>query len=449
LLLAAAILCTLMVRPALAQERFLGGAVDLAGVLGPDDRKALGEAAEKLGQLIRSDLFVVTVDDTAEHWADLRKHRKMLDEAFRRVESARQRHYGQRGELTLVVLYKSHPVMHLKSSSADVGGPSRRVDSGTAQTSGLGLHACQLTIAQALFGKRSSYSIMSVRAEAQSHAEAGLRYLGYLERLAEERAITKEPAAQSIGQFWRTLCNNVGVVVSSVAWPQLSSMFSAYLQVIGGAINATWLLPGWVAFLLYFCLTHATLEAGSRALKALIGPGGASLNRWLCKGLLAAAPWLLLVPPLALLFAVANLDFDALFRFQEEFGGELSQYVSWSEGVQTHNFAFERAGKLVAAALVIGLEMLRWGRTPAASAAEGAGSFASSALPMFTGVASGLALIFCLHFFPGYVAVYFVVFLVLVRVAAVLRSTATGSKRASDRHPSAAAPRAAPALRQS
>ena len=294
--------------------RTVGGAIDYAGILLPEEKRDLEIAAGQLARRIDTDFFIVTVDDRAGQWAELRSHYAMVSRVFGDVEKAVVKHFGREAPLTLLMVFKSSVVLHLKTSRADIEE--------------------HLLFRNYYRGANGAFE--RIRGRDERHAAAALRYLDSFERTLDTIATETGSTAGGFAvqaeraRFWLFQRYALLSTRELLQHPWLDPLYRAFCLIVG-AVTSFPLLPGWISFLLLMSGLYLALHAVSLRLESKYGDFGEFAG-----DVLQAAAFSL---PLMLLFAVSQGDLENLLYISQRFGGEVVTYLNWSNEITTRSFA--------------------------------------------------------------------------------------------------------------
>jgi len=288
--------------------RAVGGVVDYAQVFTPDEKQSLEVFAGQLARRIDTDFFVVGVDDRAEQWSQYRSHFAMVDRVFQTVQAAVSRHFQRDAPLTVLIVFKSSVVLHLRTSRAEIDEA--------------------LMFRNFYRGTRSA--VLRVRQAGERHAAAAVRYLDDFTSAvdAEDRG-TVAGAGTDRALFWvfqqSAILGSREIVQHWLVNPAYR-MFCATVGLFSGLP----LLPTWQMFLLFMGGLYLALDVATYRMKQRFPLAEEAIDK-------AAAA--LFTLPLILLFAVSQADIETLLHVSQNFGGDLLSYLNWSSEIEAHSFA--------------------------------------------------------------------------------------------------------------
>lgn len=313
-----------------APVRTVGGVVDYANVLTPQEKSELEIAAGQLARRIDTDFFIVTVDDRAGQWAQQRSHYAMVGRVFGDVGSAVEKHFGRPAPLTVLIVFKSSVVLHLKTNRKDIEDY-------------LFFHS---------FYAGAKDALQRIRQPGERHASAAVRYLVDFETTLAAAGGADAPnnlEAKTDGVKLWMLQEWAVLGTRQVAQSQfLEPFYKVYCTILSAAASHL-LVPGWVGFLILIGFSSLIFEVPGAAAERALGP---KLGPFAGEALGIVA-----LPHLVLLYAVAQADLENLLYISQNFGGELVTYLDWSSDIAAHSFNLPVDAIAIAACTVAGLDL--------------------------------------------------------------------------------------------
>lgn len=317
---------------AAVKVRTVGGVIDYAAILTPEQKRPLEVAAGQLARRIATDMFIVTVNDREAFWADQKSHYAMVERTFENVRNAIREHFSRDAPLTVLLVFKSSVVLHLKTSDEGL----------------------QEGLAFQNFYRKSAGALERIRRAGESHDAAALRYLssfsGSFDEIAARSARTgllghteranQRLVSEGILEITRSVFDN----------PVLDPLYKLSCRTI--TFLATHMpFPGWMSFLLVLAFIYLGLQVAGYVLeKRFGGPGEFASNLLLLGGLAL---------PLFMLFAVSMPDLENLLVIAQKYNDEsgvLLTYLDWSSAIEEHSFTIPFAAIAVTAFTVGVLE---------------------------------------------------------------------------------------------
>lgn len=300
---------------AASQVRTVGGVIDYAAILTPEQKRPLEVAAGQLARRIATDMFIVTVNDREAIWADQKSHYAMVERTFENVQKAIREHFNRDAPLTVLLVFKSSVVLHLKTSDEGL----------------------QEGLAFQNYYKKSAGALERIRRAGESYDAAAIRYLNAFSASYDEisarssragllghtERVNQQLVSQSILELTQYVFDN----------PILDPLYKVTCKTI--TFLATHLpFPGWMSFLLVLALIYFGLQVAGYVLEKKFGGPGEFASNLLLMGGLAL--------PLFMLFAVSMPDLENLLVIAQKYNDEsgvLLTYLDWSSAIEEHSFA--------------------------------------------------------------------------------------------------------------
>ena len=314
--------------------RTVGGVIDFANILSPEQKRPLEIAAGQLARRISTDMFVVTVNDRDALWADQKSHYAMVERAFADVQLKIREHFNRDAPLTVLLVFKSSVVLHLKTSD------ERLQDDLIYQN----------------FYSKSAGALERIRRPDETHDAAALRYLSSFNGTLDAIAAPSQQAGL-FGQTERVrqwIVRNFAMDLSRtlVETPVLDPLYKLSCSTI--TFLATHLpMPGWLGFLYIIGSIFIGLHVAAFFIeKRFGGPGEFAANALLVGGLAL---------PLFMLFAVSMPDIENLLVIAQKYNDESSvllTYLDWSSAIEEHSFAMPFEVIAFSAFAIAGMEFV-------------------------------------------------------------------------------------------
>jgi len=441
-----------------------GGVIDFARVFGAEDRRGLEVVAGRIARHMNVDFFIASVDDRARHWAwRFETNRAMVERVFADVRTAAIRHFGGSKDLAVLLVFKTQPVLHLKTDN--------KVLERT------------LLFNNFYSGAKGAYDrVRDPRRE--SHHDAAMRYL---ETFARTVAPTGMPSPVQEAGYW--LLDEYALLKSRnvIEMPLLEPAFALFRQAVHWVIDHTgW--PGAAVFLGLFALAHIVVAFLVEVVPDRIG-ALVQHRRGLVAGFMAGKGadtvfewgWLVaMVPLLVVVFSISYGDLENIVYLTQAVGGgdlgraagasgksDIVTYLEWSEAITSFMGELPHWVLALALAGVLYLEVQLFRRSAGArfgevlARASGSMRWMKMALAVLMQLVSSgskfvkaVVFVISLVIFPGVVQLYFIVSALAIRATVLwlqpLPVGAPGSrKRAAARAPgSRLAPLPSPSIAQ-
>lgn len=317
---------------ALAEEapyvRTVGGVVDYATVLNAEERRSLEIEAGQLARRIGTDFFVATINDREAIWADQKSHIAMVQKAYEQLKLTIAKHFEREAPLTVVLVFKSSVVLHLKTSDEQL----------------------QSDLLYENFYRKSAGALERIRGPDESHGGAAIRYLAALnstlDRIADRTSQPGLLGQTELAHRWLVTTYAMPMSRNLTETPVLDPIYRVLCSSITAVATSLW-LPGWMSFLLVLATIYLGLHAIAIVLESHFDDKGEIVG----DALLSAGSAL----PLFMLFAVSMPDLENLLVIAQKYASEysvLNTYLQWSSEIEARTFEVPFATILATATLV-------------------------------------------------------------------------------------------------
>lgn len=314
--------------------RTIGGVVDYASVLSAEERRSLEIEAGQLARRIGTDFFVATINDREAIWADQKSHIAMVQKAFEQLKLTISKHFEREAPLTLVLVFKSSVVLHLKTTDEQL----------------------QSDLLYENFYRKSQGALERIRGPDESHGGAALRYLvalnSTLDRIADRTSQPGLLGQTELAHRWLVTTYAMPMSRTLTETPVLDPIYRVLCSSITAIATSLW-MPGWLSFLLVLATIYLGLHALAIVLEDRFGEKGEIAG----DALLSAGSAL----PLFMLFAVSMPDLENLLVIAQKYASEysvLNTYLQWSADIEARTFEVPFATILATAILVGVLEFI-------------------------------------------------------------------------------------------
>jgi hypothetical protein len=323
----------------------LSGIVDRAELFATPERTQMRIRLARIAERLGTDIFVVTIDDTAQQWKSMPTHRAMVQRAFQELDTTRQSAVATKRSLTAVVVFKRNPILHYTSS----------------------LRALDATLYASKFYSGFEAAAFKLRDKTETAGHAAVRYLDQFEKATElggrvDLAALNpywgavEPAIKFVAvfvsrEFWSTLDWIVGI---GPVWGKVA--FGTTLDVITKA-------AGLGMFALYLLGTAAAMlgylirRLIGRILSPFVNP-----NRYVVGGIKAAVilpiKFLIFGPILAATYTIATYDVENIVFLAERYGMPIDVLLDRAKDAHEQSFDLTWTAVFVGALVLMLLDAL-------------------------------------------------------------------------------------------